>query len=79
MNLREKAIFSAILGDKKVQIIEFLLQNIDRNGFVNLTIGEISNATDTSKPTIISTFKILQNAGVFERVKNGVYKINVNV
>ncbi|WP_430393965.1 replication/maintenance protein RepL [Campylobacter mucosalis] len=70
------AIFSAILGDKKVKIIDFISQNVDENGFLNITISELCKTLDISKPTAIATFKMLQNAGVLKRIKNGVYELS---
>ncbi|OPA81754.1 replication/maintenance protein RepL [Campylobacter pinnipediorum] len=75
MNDIEKGIFSAIHGEKKIQIIDFLIQNIGEHGFINLKIDEICKATNTSKPTVLQTFKLLENAKVFKKIKNGVYEL----
>lgn len=70
-------IFSLILGEKKFQIIKFLLQNADDDGFVKLTILQICKQTISSKPTVINTIKLLEDKGILKRVKNGLYKIIV--
>lgn len=75
MNEKERAVFSAILGDKKVAVIEFITQIADQNGFINLKIDEICTALATSKPTVINTFKILTESGVLTKIKNGVYQL----
>ena len=76
MNERERAVFGAILGEKKVAVIEYLVQNADENGFINLKIDEICVALNISKPTTINTFKILAKAKALTRIKNGVYRLN---
>ncbi|PSM52997.1 hypothetical protein CBLAS_0075 [Campylobacter blaseri] len=70
-------IYKKILGDKKVDIIEFLVLKCDKRGFITLTIDEISKELDTSKPTIIATFNLLRSKGTLKRIKNGVYKITL--
>ncbi|MDO5045548.1 replication/maintenance protein RepL, partial [Campylobacter sp.] len=74
MNEFEKEIFGILLGEKKFEIIEFFIRNLDENGLINFTIAEICKATNSSKPTVIETIKLLENRKIFERVKNGVYK-----
>lgn len=76
MSELERAIFGALLGDKKVAVIEFIAKNANKNGFLNFTIDEISKELKISKPTAIATFKMLQNAGVLKRIKNGVYELS---
>ena len=61
-------IYKAIIGEKKVEIINLLVKSCDENGFIVVKISEICEKLDVSKPTVISTFKF------FERVKNGVYR-----
>ncbi|MGG7048981.1 MULTISPECIES: winged helix-turn-helix domain-containing protein [unclassified Campylobacter] len=73
MSERERLIFAAILGEKKLEILEFLLQNSDENGFVSTTVNEICTKLNVSKPTTINTLKILENKKIFKRVKNGIY------
>ncbi|MFL1707300.1 replication/maintenance protein RepL [Campylobacter sp. MOP7] len=73
MNSLEREIFGTLIGEKKFEIIEFFIQNLDENGLINFTIAEICNATNSSKPTVIETIKLLENRKIFKRVKNGVY------
>ncbi|MSN96585.1 ArsR family transcriptional regulator [Campylobacter sp. FMV-PI01] len=70
-------IFKAIIGEKKFEILEFLLKNQDKNGFVTLSILEISSATKISRPTIIATLKFLESKKILKKLKNGVYKFLV--
>lgn len=70
-------IYKKILGDKKVSVIEFLAKNHDKNGFITLSINEICTMTNTSKPTVIQTLKLLDEKFVLKKIKNGVYKLNL--
>ena len=69
-----REIFAQILGEKKMEIILFLAQNTDENGFITVKISEICERTDASKPTVTQTIKLLENRKIFERVKNGIYR-----
>ena len=70
----EREIFGQILGEKKMEIIFFLAQNADENGFITVKISDICERTDASKPTVTQTIKLLENRKIFERVKNGIYR-----
>ena len=70
----EREIFGQILGEKKMEIILFLAQNADENGFITVKISDICEQTDASKPTVTQTIKLLENRKIFERVKNGIYR-----
>ena len=70
----EKEIYKALLGEKKAEIINLLCKLSDENGFVMLKISEVCEKLNVSKPTVISTFKLLEEKKIFERVKNGVYR-----
>ena len=70
----EKEIYKALLGEKKVEIINLLCELSDENGFIVLKISDICEKLNVSKPTVIRTFKLLEETKIFERVKNGVYR-----
>ena len=67
-------IYKAIIGEKKVEIINLLVKSCDENCFIVVKISEICEKLDVSKPTVINTFKLLEEKKIFERVKNGVYR-----
>ena len=69
-----REIFAQILGEKKTEIILFLAQNADENGFICIKISQICEQTSASKPTVIETIKLLESRKIFERVKNGIYR-----
>ena len=70
----EREIFGQILGEKKMEIILFLAQNADENGFIAVKISDICELTSASKPTVTQTIRLLENRKIFERVKNGIYR-----
>ncbi|VYS88414.1 ArsR family transcriptional regulator [Campylobacter ureolyticus] len=76
-NINSLEIYKKILGDKKVSVIEFLAKNYDKNGFITLSVNEICTLTNTSKPTVIQTLKLLDEKFVLKKIKNGVYKLNL--
>ncbi|WP_234401433.1 replication/maintenance protein RepL [Campylobacter concisus] len=55
-------------------MINLLVRSCDENGFIVVKISEICEKLDVSKPTVINTFKLLEEKKIFERVKNGVYR-----
>ena len=70
----KEQIYKALLDKKKVEIINLLCELSDENGFIMLKISEICKKLNVSKPTVISTFRLLEEKKIFERVKNGVYR-----
>lgn len=75
MDERVKKICEKIHGKKRFEIIEFLAINADENGFVFIGIEELCKRLNTSKPTIINTFKFLEEKSLLEKLKNGLYKL----
>ena len=69
-----REIFAQILGEKKTEIILFLAQNADENGFICIKVSQICEQTSASKPTVIETIKLLESRKIFERIKNGIYR-----
>jgi len=63
------------IGGKRVQIIEHIFNNINENSEFIGTYDEITNTLNSSKPTVVNTFKALIEDGILERVKNGHYKL----
>ena len=46
-----------ILGKKRFELLKFLCENADENGFIMIKISELEEKLNQSKPTIIATFK----------------------
>ncbi|AJC87057.1 replication/maintenance protein RepL [Campylobacter insulaenigrae] len=75
MDKRVRTLCEKIHGKKRFEVIEFLALNADENGFVFISIEELSKRLNTSKPTIINTFKFLEEKSLLEKFKNGLYKL----
>lgn len=66
---------SVFVGGKKIEIIKHLLENADEDGVYRGSYEDLMQAVDVSKPTVVSTFKQLIDAGLIERVKNKCYRL----
>ncbi len=69
-------ILSYLYGYKKVEILKYLVQNLDEDFLFFGTYADIAKATDASKPTIVSLFKDLKNLHLIKKEKNGLYRLN---
>ena len=49
---------------------------MDERGFVCMTIDTMSEQTDISRVTIISTLNLLAQKNILMRIKNGIYKFD---
>ncbi len=66
-----------MLGRKRLELLKFLCENADENGFIMIKISELEEKLNQSKPTILSTFKFLEEKKLFKRLKNGFYWIKI--
>lgn len=66
-----------LLGRKRFELLKFLCENCDENGFIMIKISELETKLKQSKPTIISTFKFLEEKKCFKRLKNGFYQLKI--
>lgn len=69
-----EAILRAFLG-KKYDIMKVLAGSADENGICLLTIAQVCELANASKPTVIACFKELENKGILKRLSNGCYEI----
>lgn len=66
---------SVFVGGKKIEIIRYLLEKADKDGIFRGSYENVMEAVNVSKPTVVSTFKQLSDAGLIERLKNKCYKL----
>ncbi|EIF6437674.1 ArsR family transcriptional regulator, partial [Campylobacter jejuni] len=45
--------------------------------FIMIKISDLEEKLHQSKPTIIATFKFLEEKKLFKRLKNGFYQLNI--
>lgn len=56
-----------MLGNKKIEVLSYILEHKDGNNSLNITNTELAIATNASRPTVIDTMKILQEADLISR------------
>lgn len=56
------------LGNKKMQVVKYILKNMEKsNNTLIITTSELSEKSNVSKPIVIETLKILEDAGIIKR------------
>jgi YesN/AraC family two-component response regulator len=65
---------SALVGGKKIEILKFIIDNLDEENIFYGSYQDIMEALDVSKPTVVNMFKQLISAGILEKIKNKVYR-----
>lgn len=55
------------LGNKKMQVVKYILQNMDSNNKLSETIREVSKGCGVSLQTVIETLKLLESCGIVAR------------
>lgn len=55
------------LGNKKIEVLSYLLENKDSNNCLNMTNVEIAENINVSRKTVVETIKILQDANLVRK------------
>lgn len=63
------------LGNRKIQVLSYILDHKDSQNCLNMTNSQLATALGVSRPTVIDTLKILQDAGLVKR-KNSVIMVS---
>lgn len=63
------------LGNKKIEVLSYILDNKDGNNCLNMTNLQLSKAIGVARQTVIDTMKILTDAGLVQR-QNSVIMIS---
>ncbi len=63
------------LGNRKIQVLAYLLDHKDGNNCLNRTNSQLAEAIGVSRPTVIETIKTLSEAGLARR-ENSVLMIS---
>ncbi|EAI2139143.1 ArsR family transcriptional regulator [Campylobacter jejuni] len=75
--MKFEKLIQEILEKKRFELLKFLCENADKNGFIMIKISELEEKLNQSKPTIIATFKFLEEKKLFKRLKNGFYQLKI--
>lgn len=65
---------SILVGGKKIEILKYIINNLDKDHVFYGSYQEIMENIGVSKPTVVNMFKQLIQAGVLEKIKNKVYR-----
>ncbi len=67
---------SAVTDGKQVDLIRFIIKNLDDNGILNHSYSDIMEKVDVSKPTVIKLFKQLGDQEILVKIQNGKYRFD---
>ena len=70
---------STFVGGKKIEIIRYLLKNIDENFIFHGSYESIMQVLNVSKPTVVKTFKQLIDTGLVTKIKNKTYRLHSEI
>jgi predicted transcriptional regulator len=66
------------IGNKKIKVLEYLIDNMNSNNEIDLSQREIAEATKISIQTINTTMKALTEANVIKKIKRK-YVLNTKI
>lgn len=66
------------IGNKKIQVLEFLIDNMNANNEMDLSMRDIEEATGISLKTINTTIKALIKANLLKKIKRK-YVLNTRI
>lgn len=69
---------SAVTDGKQVELVKFILKNLDAESMFNYSYGDIMAQVDVSKPTVIKFFRQLSQKGILTKIQNKKYFFNEN-
>jgi len=67
---------AAVTDGKQVELVRFIIRNLDDDHILNYSYGDIMEKTGISKPTIIKLFKQLTGKGILKKIQNGKYQFD---
>jgi DNA-binding NtrC family response regulator len=67
---------SAVTDGKQVELIRFIIKNLDDDNVLNYSYTDIMERVDVSKPTVIKLFKQLSDFGILTKIQNGKYRFD---
>ncbi|MGX5389321.1 replication/maintenance protein RepL [Bacillus thuringiensis] len=63
-------------GEKKIQVLNFVMERLDAKNQLHLTQKEIAEQTQVSERTVSETMKTLQESNFLQCLQSGVYEVN---
>lgn len=69
-------IIGAVTDSKQVDVIKYVMNNLDNNNEINTSYSEIMDIINISKPTLIKLFKELSEKGILIKISHKTYRLN---
>lgn len=69
---------SAITDSKQVEVIKYIINNLDNNNTFTASYSDIMNKINISKPTLIKLFKELAEKHILIKIQHKTYRFNEN-
>ncbi len=67
---------SAVIDGKQIDLIRFIIRNLDDENILNYSYTDIMERVEVSKPTVIKLFKSLSDQGILTKIQNGKYRFD---
>jgi DNA-binding NtrC family response regulator len=67
---------SAITDSKQVEVVKYIISNLDNQNHLVASYSEIMNEISISKPTLIKLFKELQEKNILIKIAHKTYQFN---
>jgi DNA-binding NtrC family response regulator len=67
---------SVVTDGKQVELVRFIINNLDEENILNYSYSEIMEKTGVSKPTIVKLFRQLSDQEILVKIQNGKYQFN---
>lgn len=67
---------AAVTDGKQVDLIRFIIKNLDEEEMFNYSYSDIMECVDVSKPTVIKLFKQLSDQGILTKIQNRKYRFD---
>ena len=68
-----------LIGNQKIRLANFVLQNLDKENKIVMTQRKIAEKSGISYKTVADTLKALQDANFLTRINMGAYQVNPDV
>lgn len=69
-------IIGAVTDSKQVDVIKYIINNLDNDNEINTSYSEIMEMINISKPTLIKLFKELSSKGILTKVQHKTYRFD---
>ncbi|QOR61268.1 response regulator [Sulfurovum sp. ST-21] len=72
-------LISEVSEGKQIDVIKYIIQNLDNENKIHTSYTEIMSQIDISKPTLVKLFKKLSDKNILTNISHKVYQFNQEV